>query len=158
MKTMLIAGAALLLAGTAGSAIAREHAKPSADRNGDGQVSLQERQDERVSRLMRWDRDGDGRISRAEYGVFEQRRAARQGQMGQAQGQGQMRQGQEQGYGARGAGPRGGGRDLFAKLDRDGDGFVTVGEIRDRLARKYARSDNAPRYDERMPAPESAPR
>jgi hypothetical protein len=138
MKTMLIAGAAILMATTATTALARDRVKPSADRNGDGQVSLQERQDERVSRLMRWDRDGDGKISRVEYGALAERRAARQGDTAQADG-------------------RKGGRDLFAKLDRDGDGFVSGGEIRERIARKYARTSQAPRYDAPARAPAPAP-
>jgi hypothetical protein len=137
MKTILIAGAALLMTATTTSALARDRVKPTADRNGDGQVSMQERQDERVSRLMRWDRDGDGRLSQVEYDALAARRAAKQGSdTAQANG-------------------RKGGKDLFARYDRDGDGFISGDEIRERIARKYARTSQAPRYD--APAAASAP-
>lgn len=136
MKTMLIAaGAALLIAGASTSAFAGDKAKASYDRNGDGQMSVQELQDKKIAKLMRWDRDGDGRISRDEYGAMMQRRAARHGDNAKA------------------------GKDKFAKFDLNGDGFISTDEVADRASRKFARADTAPRYDGRMQAPEAgAPR
>ena len=81
---------------------------------------------------MRLDRDGDGRISHGEYSAMIQRRRASKGR---------------------------GGKDKFAKLDLNRDGFVTQDEIADRLARKYARVDQgAGRRRRAMMAPEPGAR
>ena len=123
MKTLLFAAAALIAVGAAAPAFAGEKGKARFDANGDGAMSMQERQSKKMTRLMRLDRDGDARISHAEYSVMSQR-AAQKG--------------------------RGGGKDKFAKLDLNRDGFVTQDEIADRLARKFARAGNgagvAPAY------------
>ena len=130
MKTVLFAAAALLVAGAAAPAFAGEKGKARFDTDGDGQLSVQERQAKKVGKLMRLDRDGDGRISHNEYSVMIQR-AAQKGR---------------------------GGKDKFAKLDLNRDGFVTHDEIADRLQRKYARADGgASRYDAPQQAPMYAP-
>ena len=131
MKTLLFAAAAaMLVAGTAAPAFAGAKGKARFDSNGDGQLSMQERQSKKMAKLMRLDRDGDGRISHAEYSVMVERAA----------GKGR------------------GGKDKFAKLDLNRDGFVTHDEIADRLQRKYARADGgAPRYDGPQQAPMYAP-
>lgn len=122
MKTLLIAGAALLLAGSATSAFAGDKAKARYDHNGDGQLSAQEMQTKKVAKLMRWDRDGDGRVSRGEYQAMMERRAA-SGRAGKP------------------------GKDKFAKFDLNRDGFVTGDEIAERAARKFGRMDNRAGYD-----------
>jgi Ca2+-binding EF-hand superfamily protein len=115
MKTVLFAAAAaLLMAGAAAPAFAGEKGKARFDTDGDGRMSVQERQAKKVGKLMRLDRDGDGRISHAEYQVMIQR-ASQKGR---------------------------GGKDKFAKLDLNRDGFVTHDEIADRLQRKFARTDS----------------
>jgi EF hand domain-containing protein len=131
MKTMLIAAAALLMAGSASAALAggKDKVKANYDRNGDGQISLQERQTKKVAKLMRWDRDGDGRVSRAEYDAMSTRRAARQGDDAKP------------------------GKDKFPKLDANGDGFISTDEVADRVARKFARTDDEAGYDGSAQAP-----
>jgi hypothetical protein len=130
MKTLLFAAAtALLVAGAAAPAFAGQKGKARFDADGDGRMSVQERQSKKISKLMRLDRDGDGRISHAEYSVMIQR-ASQKGR---------------------------GGKDKFAKLDLNRDGFVTHEEIADRLARKYARADQGAGRAQGYDAPDQAP-
>jgi hypothetical protein len=130
MKTLLFAAAAVLALGAAAPAFAGEKGKARFDTDGDGRLSAQERQSKKIGKLMRLDRDGDGRISHNEYSVMVQRASAK----GRP------------------------GKDKFAKLDLNRDGFVTQDEIADRLARKYARADGAgPGYYGPQQAPNYAP-
>lgn len=125
MKTLLAAGAALILVTSVTPVLAANKSK--ADLNHDGHVSAQELESRKVSKLMRSDRDGDGRISRAEWQTMMDRRAQRHGPSMKASKP---------------------GKDKFAKLDMNRDGFITPDEISQAAQRKFARrganSNNAP--------------
>jgi hypothetical protein len=110
MKTLLAAAAAAVLL----TATTAAFAKP-ADANGDGRISLEEMQHKHVAKVMRFDRDGDGRISHAEYAALLQHRAQRH--------------------------PGRGGKDRFARLDLNHDGYVTPDEVNQVVARHFGRRD-----------------
>jgi len=115
MKQLLAAGAALMLATAVTPAFALNTAK--ADLNHDGHVTPQEMQQRKVAKLMRADRDGDGRVSRAEYQAMMDRRAQRHPSMKANKP----------------------GKDKFAKLDLNRDGFITPDEAAQAAQRKFAR-------------------
>ena len=119
MKNFLIAAAAVAALGVAAPASA---SVAKMDANGDGKVSLQEMQARRLAKVMRFDANRDGRLTKAEY-------ASTMAQRFQAKGMDAAR--------AQAKADK-----LFAKTDKNGDGFVTPDEIRQVTAKRFARMDS----------------
>ena len=122
-KLTLLTATFLLSAGTA---IAQDatmtpggHFIANWDLNGDGTVSLQEATEKRGDIFTTFDADEDGKLSAAEYDMFDEARATDQAQMREAMGKG-MGQG-------KGMGEEGGMMRAFN--DADGDGFVSRDEF-----------------------------
>lgn len=106
-------------------------AKPTFDTNADGRVTLQEMQAARLAKVMRMDRDGDRRISRAE---FDRRKAAASARRDRKAAAGMQTEAAAKPKRA---------KDAFARMDRNNDGFITAAEV-DRLTqRRFARLDRA---------------
>lgn len=123
MRTLLIAAAAVAALGVAAPALA---STAKMDSNGDGKVSLQEMQQRRLAKTMRFDANRDGRLTKAEY-------AATMAQRYQAKGMDPAR--------AQAKADK-----MFAKTDKNGDGFVTPDEIRQAAAKRFARMDSGSGY------------
>lgn len=120
MKTITLA--TVLLALTAGAALAQGAPGGRMDANGDGSVSLAEFKAGRVKMMMRGDANGDGKLSKAE---LETGMAAMAKGAGAGQGQG------------------GGGRAgmMFGMMDSNNDGFLTRPEIEKMVERRFSRID-----------------
>jgi hypothetical protein len=123
MRTLLIAAAAVAALGAAAPALA---STAKMDANGDGKVSLQEMQQRRLAKVMRLDVNRDGRLTRAEYAATMTRRFQAKG-MDAARAQAKAEK-------------------LFAKSDKNGDGFVTPDEIRQVTAKRFARMGGGSGY------------
>lgn len=128
MRILLIAAAAAAALGAASLGVAAPALASTAkmDQNGDGKVSLQEMQQRRLTKTMRFDANHDGRLTKAEY-------AATMAQRFQAKGMDAAR-------------AQAKAEKLFAKTDLNGDGFVTPDEIRQATAKRFARMDNGSGY------------
>jgi len=150
MKTLPLLTAALLLSGSA--AFAQDahgaHFIANWDRNDDGIVTLAETTEKRGDVFTAFDADEDGKLSASEYDSFDEARAADQagmqaemGGMGQGNGQGMMNGNPEEAGMMRGFNDSDGDGlvsrdefmartpDWFAKMDRNGDGSVTVDDF-----------------------------
>ncbi|MEH6664981.1 MAG: EF-hand domain-containing protein [Brevundimonas sp.] len=134
------------------------------DANGDGLVSREEMQARRQARMgemqdrmfERMDADGDGSVTRAEFDAAHERR------MGGRAGRGHHRGAGGHGMGMRldrgGAGvtieqARQRATEQFARMDADGDGFVTGAEMRAQHEARRAERQ-ARRAERRAPAAE----
>lgn len=115
----MITMAAVLLALSAGAAMAQGAPGAKMDANGDGAVSLAEFKAARVKMMMRADGNNDGKLSKAELEA----------------GMAAMRQG----GGGQGGG-KGGGM-MFAMMDANKDGFLTRPEIEKMVERRFGRFD-----------------
>ncbi len=94
------------------------------DADGDGKITLAEMQASRVDRVMQADANHDGKVSRAEFTAAMQERMARFG----------------------GGGPEGaqGGADAaFARLDLNGDGYITKDEVVKATAQRFEAMDTS---------------
>lgn len=123
------------------------------DANGDGVVSREEMQAQRQARMgemrdgmfERMDADGDGSITRAEYEAAHEQRSERRAERRGARGEAGHRRGGRGHGGGHGMGGMRLDRDgqgvnieqarqrateQFARMDADGDGFVTGAEMR----------------------------
>jgi hypothetical protein len=118
MKTLLIAAVAVAALG-AGPALA---GIAKMDSNGDGKVSLQEMQQRRIAKTMRFDANRDGRLTKAEYASTMAQRFQSKG-MDAARAEAKADK-------------------MFAKADKNGDGFVTAAEIGQVTAKRFARMDS----------------
>lgn len=130
----------------------------AADANGDGTVSAEEMQAGREARraqgadrmFARLDADGDGAITRAEFDASRAARAERRAERGERRGGRGMRPGGRRGPGMdRGpvviAEARSRAEQGFARLDANGDGYVTAEERQaQRAERRERRSRPAP--------------
>ncbi len=122
MTKLTLLTAALLL--STGVATAQDltpggHFVANWDLNGDGTVTLEEATEKRGDVFNAFDGDEDGKLSSAEYDMFDQARANDQAEMKAAMGKGI-------GYG-KGMGAEGGMMRAFN--DTDGDGFVSRDEF-----------------------------
>lgn len=119
MKTISLA--AVLLALSAGAALAQGAPGGRMDADGDGKVTLSEFKAARVAMMMRADANKDAKLSEAE---LEAGRAA----MAQRGGQG--------------GAPKGPGAGMmFGMMDANKDGFLTRPEIEKMLERRFGRID-----------------
>lgn len=124
MTKLTLLTAALLL--STGAAMAQDitpggHFVANWDLNGDGTVTLQEATEKRGDVFNAFDGDEDGKLSSAEYDMFDEARANDQAEMMAAMGKGKGN-----GYG-NGMGEEGGMMRAFN--DTDGDGFVSRDEF-----------------------------
>ena len=109
------------------------------DANGDGVVAREEMQAQRQARMAerrsqmfeRMDADSDGSITRAEYDASHAQRAERMAERRAERGEAGERRG--------GRGHRGGHR-MGMRLDRDGQG-VNIEQARQRATEQFARMD-----------------
>lgn len=117
----MISLAAVLLALSAGAALAQGAPGGRMDTNDDGKVTLSEFKAARVTMMMRADANKDAKLSKAE---LEAGRAA----MAQRGGEG--------------GAPKGpGGGMMFGMMDGNKDGFLTRPEIEKVLERRFGRID-----------------
>ena len=120
MKTAIPALLAALLAASGAQAAKheREHDQPGAQKaqDPDAPMTLVQFQALRVKRFMHMDADHDGRVSRTEFNAV----------MGGTGAPDPLQK------------PR---RDMFSKLDANGDGFVTPEEVQAAAARRFAAID-----------------
>ncbi len=99
------------------------------DRDGDGAISREEARSLGDARFGRWDRDGDGAVTEAEMIAAAQERVARR--IGKVfarmdrNGDGRLERAELEAA----------GEARFERMDADGDGRVTVDEIREIRAR-----------------------
>lgn len=119
MKTITLA--AVLLALSAGAAMAQGAPGARMDTNGDGKISLAEFKAARVTMMMKADANRDGKLSKAELEA----------------GMAAMRKG------GGGQGGQGGGRAgmMFGMMDANNDGFLTRPEIEKMVERRFQRFD-----------------
>lgn len=122
MTKLTLLTAAFLL--STGAAMAQDmtpggHFIANWDLNGDGTVSLEEATEKRGDVFTSFDADEDGKLSTAEYDMFDEARANDQTEMKAAMGKGK-------GHG-KGMGEEGGMARAFN--DADGDGFVSREEF-----------------------------
>jgi hypothetical protein len=136
-KSIILGVAAALL--TAASAHAQQPVRRGADANADGRISLAEMQVKAAERFARIDVNRDGRLTREERQAArtqiraerEQRRAERQGQRAERRAEHAQRQGDRAQR----------GREMFARLDANRDGFLAQSEAPPRLAQRFAQLD-----------------
>ena len=109
------------------------------DANGDGVVSREEMQAQRQARMgerrdgmfERMDADGDGSVTRAEYDAAHAQRSEQRAERRGARGEAGHR---------RGGRGHGGGHGMGMRLDRDGQG-VNIEQARQRATEQFARMD-----------------
>ena len=118
MKTITLA--AVLLALSAGAALAQGAPGARADANGDGKVSLAEFKAARVAMMMKADANRDGKLTKAELEAGMAAMRQRGGGAGQGGGRAGM---------------------MFGMMDADNDGFLTRPEIEKMVERRFQRSD-----------------
>ena len=136
MNTKLyLAGAAAAL--VAGAAIAQPHMMMRADADNDGNLTLAEVNAEIDAHLARIDANGDGAVDAEEretaHAMMREMRAERRG-AGDGEGRGEHR-------GHRG-GRHGGPGGMLERMDADGDGRITRGELGARAEEHFARIDS----------------
>lgn len=133
MNKMMVAGAAALVALSAGAGIAVAQDRPlRGDTNGDGSVTLAEMQQKLSDRFQKLDTNRDGKVTQAER---EARRAERAGKRG-----GGGDDGRRHGRG-HGGGHGGRGGDRFAGIDADHDGTITLAEFTAPAVQRMQRAD-----------------
>ena len=128
--TFALAGAAFAQQGNPGA-----HFLQNWDDDGNGSVTLEEAQTKRANLFTSFDEDADGLLSEAEYGAFDEMRAADQAQMREEMG------GQGMGMGKGMGMKQAEGGMMLAFNDTDGDGMVSRDEFVDRTADWFAMMD-----------------
>jgi hypothetical protein len=122
-RHLLTALAALSLASVAGLAHA-QGPRGNQDANGDGAISAQEYEDAAKARFQRMDPNQDGVIDAAELAAIEKRMEERRAARPDA---------------GQGAGGRGGG--MWAEMDADHDGKITLAEALAASKARFAKLD-----------------